>query len=241
MKVTHCLNLYQLTVLPRLFPVNCYIYEEEEQLTLIDAGLPSSYKGIVNLVKKLNKPLTNIVLTHGHGDHVGALDRLKLTFPNAIVSISIRDSRLLKGDTSLEANEPQTPIKGGVPKKLITKVDRLLGEGDRVGSLEVYATPGHTPGSISLLDTNQGGIIAGDAFQTKGRLAVCGQMVRRFPFPTFGTWNKEISIESARKILKLNPTILAVGHGRIIENPCESIQKAINEAEGSLSKLGKGA
>ena len=36
-------------------------------------------------------------------------------------------------------------------KNIKTKPDLLLEEGDRIGSLEVIATPGHTPGSIALL------------------------------------------------------------------------------------------
>ena len=235
MKVTGFQSLYQLTVLPRMFPVNCYIYEEEDQLTLIDAGLPNSYKGIVKLIKECKKPLTNIVLTHGHGDHVGALERLKKSFPNAVVSISVRDNRLLRGDTSLDKDEPKTQIKGGIPKGLKVVPDLLLREGDRVGSLEVYETPGHTPGSISLFDTKNHGIIAGDTFQTRGRIAVSGQIVRSFPFPAFATWNKEIALKSARKIEALKPYILAIGHGNVIEKPTEKIQKAILEAEENMN------
>ncbi|WP_047984784.1 MBL fold metallo-hydrolase [Ornithinibacillus californiensis] len=241
MKVTRYHNLYQLTIFPRVFPVNCYIYEEEDQLTLIDAGMPSSYKGIVQTVQEINKPLTNIVLTHGHGDHVGALDKLKQAFPNVVVSISERDNSLLKGDTSLRANEAQTPIKGGVPKGIQTEANQLLREGNRVGSLEVFLTQGHTPGSISLLDTKNNAIIAGDAFQTRGRVAVCGQIVRSFPFPAFGTWNKEISLESAKKIWRLRPSLLAVGHGNMIENPSQQMETAIKEAEEKLGVEQKGA
>lgn len=241
MRVVRNRNLHQLTILPRVFPVNCYLYEEKDQLTLIDAGIPSSYKGIVQTIKEIGKPLTNIVLTHGHGDHIGALEKLKQTFPNAIVSISERDSRLLKGDTSLDTNEAPTPIRGGVPKGLKIEAERLLIEGERVGSLEVYATPGHTPGSIVLYDTRNGAIIVGDAFQTRGRTAVSGQLVRSFPFPALATWNKEISIESARKINNLKPTLLAVGHGNMIENPSEQIEKAIKAAEENLNNGTKGA
>ena len=97
--------------------MKCYLVEEHSELTLIDTGIPNSYKGILNVIAELNKPLTNILLTHAHGDHVGSLDELKRRFPNVSVSISARDSRLLKGDTTLDSNEPQIPIKGGIPKR----------------------------------------------------------------------------------------------------------------------------
>ena len=57
-----------------LFPVNCYLVEEENEVTLIDAALPGSYKGIIQAVNQLGKPLQHILLTHAHGDHVGSLD-----------------------------------------------------------------------------------------------------------------------------------------------------------------------
>lgn len=235
MKITKFNHIIQLTLWPHLFPVNCYLYEEENECTLIDTGMAASFKGIVRMIEELQKPLTNIILTHAHGDHVGSLDKLKQAFPEVCVSISIRDSRLLRGDKSLDKNEPQTPIKGDVPKKLKTIPNRLLTEGDKIGSLQVVETPGHTPGAIALLDTLTNAIIAGDAFQTQGKMAVCGQVVPLFPFPAFGTWNKVMSLETAKKILKLKPSLLAVGHGNVIVNPEKSIRNAIVEAESNLS------
>lgn len=70
-------TVYQLTFLPRFFPVNCYLIEEDEELTLIDAALPYSAKGILKAAEDLGKPITRILLTHAHEDHVGALDALK--------------------------------------------------------------------------------------------------------------------------------------------------------------------
>jgi glyoxylase-like metal-dependent hydrolase (beta-lactamase superfamily II) len=175
------------------------------------------------------------LLTHAHEDHVGSLDELKKRFPHVPVSISERDSRILKGDKSLDSNEPQTPIRGGVPKNLLTKPDILLKEGDRVGSLLVMATPGHTPGSISFLDTRNQSLIAGDAMQTRGGIAVSGQVRPFFPFPAFGTWNKELSLESVKKIADLKPSLLAVGHGEMLQTPDPFIQKAIRQAEKKLA------
>jgi glyoxylase-like metal-dependent hydrolase (beta-lactamase superfamily II) len=236
MKMNRFGKIYQLTTLPYIFPINFYIFEEMHELTLIDTGLQSSFNGIVRTIEKIDKPLTNIILTHAHGDHLGSLDRLKETFPHACVSMSTRDHRLLKGDKSLDPKEPQTPIKGDVPKNLTTVPDRLLKEGDRIGSLEVIDTPGHTPGSISLFCPLNRSMFVGDAMQTRGKMAVAGQFVLQFPFPAFGTWNKEMSLESAKKILKLKPSLLAVGHGSVITNPEDNIKLAIESAERKLRK-----
>lgn len=216
---------------PALFPVNCYLVEEENEVTLIDAALPGSYKGIIQAVNQLGKPLQHILLTHAHGDHVGSLDTLAQTFPHAKVMISERDSFLLQGDTSLRQDEPQTPIKGGIPKHIQTKPHQLLTGGETIGSLLAIPTPGHTPGSMSFLDTRNGTLIAGDAFQLRGGIAVSGQIKWTFPFPAFATWNKEEAIKSAQLLADKAPSCLAVGHGKFLRSPSERMRQAIQKAK----------
>ncbi|TCZ80908.1 MBL fold metallo-hydrolase [Paenibacillus albiflavus] len=230
-------NVYQLTFMPRFFPVNCYLVEEEDSLTLIDAAMPYSVKGIMKAASKIGKPITRIVLTHAHGDHVGALDGLKQLLPDAKVYISKRDAKLLAGDSSLEANEGNLPIKGSVPKNVTTRPDVLLQDGDRFGSLLAIATPGHTPGSMAFLDTRDHAMIAGDAIQIRGGIAVSGQLVPLFPFPAMATWNKEVAIESAMKLAQHKPTLLAVGHGNLLVNPEQALKDAIAKAMRNQAAL----
>lgn len=231
MKVTKSNFLYQISFLPNLFPVNCFLLEEENELTLIDTALNFSADKIISVSNELGKKITNIVLTHAHGDHIGSLDRLKTMLPDVVVSISKRDAKLLKGDITLEPNEPNLPIKGGVPKNIQTTPDRYLQEGDTIGSLLAIETPGHTPGSMSFLDQRTNAVIAGDAFTLRGGIAISGQLNLLFPFPAWATWSKEDAIKSARKISQLNPTLLAVGHGSMINNPKEAIDHALKKGE----------
>lgn len=231
MKMVQSGTVYQLTFMPRFFPVSCYLVEEETELTLVDAALPFSHKGILKAARKIGKPITNIILTHAHSDHIGSLDSLKAKLPDAMVSISSRDARLLAGDKSLLPEEAGHPIKGGVPKNIKTKPDILLAEGDIIGSLEVIFSPGHTPGSISLLDRRTNSLIAGDALHTRGGVAVSGTFKLLFPFPALATWNKQAALASAKKLQNFHPRLLAVGHGRMIHNPAKAFQKAIKESE----------
>jgi glyoxylase-like metal-dependent hydrolase (beta-lactamase superfamily II) len=233
-------TIYQLTFLPRFFPVNCYLIDEDEGLTLIDAALPYSAKGILKAADDIGKPITRILLTHAHEDHVGALDMLKQNLPHVPVYISERDNRLMSGDKSLDPNEPKTPIRGSVPKKLQTRPDVLLKEGDRIGSLLAISTPGHTPGSMSFLDTRNNTCIVGDAFQTKGGIAVTGYVQPLFPFPAMATWNKEIALRSAYKIREHRPSLLAVGHGNMLEQPGTAIDRAIAKAERNFKRTNAG-
>lgn len=241
MRMTREGSLYQLNFLPRAFPVNCYFVVEDDGLTLIDAAMPFSAKGILSAAEQIGKPIRRIVLTHAHGDHYGALDALKASLPKDVsVMISERDARLLAGDRSLDVGEPNVPVKGDLPKpgKLSTKPNRLLKDGDTIGSLVAVHAPGHTPGMMAFYDQRSGALIAGDAFQTRAGIAVAGQIRLLFPFPAFGTWSKEWSLESARKLVRLKPTLLAVGHGRMLREPIAAMELAIAAAERNLIMAG---
>ncbi len=94
------------------------------------------------MAKKIGKPITRILLTHVHEDHIGALDNLKEELKDVTVLCFKKRSRLMSGDCSLDEDEPDTPIRGGIPKKLKTRADILLEDGDRIGSLIAVANRG---------------------------------------------------------------------------------------------------
>src|SRR6185312_6077351 len=141
-------HLLQLTALPHVFPINCYLVREDDGFTLVDTGMYGA-KAILAAAAKQGAPIRRIALTHAHADHVGTLDALHAALPNAEVLISARDARPLAGDRSVDAAESGKKLPGGW-KTCTTKPTRLLQVGNRVGSLEVVAAPGHTPGHIAF-------------------------------------------------------------------------------------------
>jgi glyoxylase-like metal-dependent hydrolase (beta-lactamase superfamily II) len=225
----HGAHLVQLTRLPRVFPVNCYLVREDDGLTLIDAAIPGSASAILAAARGLGAPIVRIALTHAHYDHVGSLDALHQALPDAEVLISPREARFLAGDRSLDPDEAGTKLRGSW-KTCATKPTRLLAPGDRVGSLEVVAAPGHTPGHIAFLDLRDRALIAGDAFQTRGGIAVSGVVRPLFPFVAFGTWHKGVAVQSAVALRALEPTLLAVGHGPMLDAPLPAVDRAIATA-----------
>jgi glyoxylase-like metal-dependent hydrolase (beta-lactamase superfamily II) len=230
MRITkHGAFLVQLAKFPRLFPVNCYLVREDDGLTLIDAGFPGSAGQILAAAQQLGAPITRIVITHAHADHLGSLDALSAALPNADVIASTRDARFMAGDMSLDPHEPQTKLRGGY-QQVATRPTRTVQNGDLVGSLRVVAAPGHTPGQIALFDQRDGSLIAGDAFQTRAGLAVAGTLRWAFPFPALATWHRPTALATAHKLRALNPSRLAVGHGEIIERPLAALDAAISEA-----------
>ncbi|MEM7113496.1 MAG: MBL fold metallo-hydrolase [Chloroflexota bacterium] len=218
-------NLTQLTLMGI---VNCYFVHEEDGLTLIDAGMAGREKGI--LAAALDKPIKRLLLTHAHGDHVGCLAGLADALPEAEIIFGQRTAVFLSGNRALQTDEPQAKLRGTYAT-LDTQATRLVDDGDTVGSLQVIATPGHTPDHLSFFDTRDGSLIAGDALQTLGGIAVAGKMRWLFPLPALATWHKETAVSSAKKLLALNPARLAVGHGRVLENPMAAMAQAIQQAE----------
>lgn len=226
---THGDNLIQLTYYGF---VNVYLVREDDGFTLIDTALEGCAKSIVQAAQQAGAPIVRILPTHAHTDHIGGLDAVHELIPEAEVLMPARDARFLAGDMSLDADEPQDKLRGGwVVRKV--RPSRLLHEGDRVGSLEVIDTPGHTPGHASFLDTRDRTLIVGDAYQTMGAVAVSGTMTI-FPLPAFATWHKPTALVSGRKLRAFEPTRLAVGHGRVLEHPLAAMDRAIEQAARAL-------
>lgn len=223
-------TLTQLTRLPRVFPVNCYLVREDDGFTLIDTALGGSAERIVAAAKAAGGPIVRIALTHAHMDHVGSLDAVHAALPEAEILVPAREARFLAGDRSLDPDERKGKLRGAW-KTCATEPTRLLQPGDHVGSLEVVASPGHTPGHVAYFDTRDRSLIAGDAFQTRGGIAVSGVVRPLFPFPAMGTWHKPTALESARALRALEPRLLAVGHGAMLSEPLAAMDQAIAVCE----------
>lgn len=236
MKTTqHGDTLIQLT---RLFAFNCYLLREDDGFTLVDTGLSGSAKDILAVAQQHGLPIVRIALTHAHTDHVGSLDALSEQLPGVEVATTQRTARFLAGQVTLEPGEPQTKINGGFVV-CRTQPTTILHAGDRVGSLEVIAAPGHSPDHVAFLDRRDGTLIAGDAFQTQGGIAVAGVTRWTFPFPAMATWHLPTALESAQRLAALKPARLAVGHGKVLEQPQQQMEAALRVAAQRVTSNGK--
>ncbi len=218
--------------------INGYLVLESDGLSVVDTGVAGTARLLEQAVTQLQKPVRRILLTHAHGDHVGGLDRLHALYPEAEVAISARDARFLAGDRSLDAHEPQAKPRGGFVTTR-TRPTRLLEDGDRIGPFQAVAAPGHTPGHMAFFNLQDGTLLAGDAFQTQGGLAVAGQMRWRFPLPALATWHAPTALSSAQKLAALGPAHLAVGHGPVLEAPAEALRRTTEAFARHLERSGR--
>ncbi|HMI53169.1 MAG TPA: MBL fold metallo-hydrolase [Candidatus Saccharimonadales bacterium] len=225
-------TLFRLT---RFGMINCFLVREDDGFTLIDTGLKRSAKQILKIAGQLGNPIRRIVLTHGHIDHAGSIDELSMSLANAEIAVGEREARILRGDFSLNQGESGKRLWGFVGVKTLRYQE--MKHGDRIGSLSVIDTPGHTPGHVSFLDVRQGSLIAGDAFTTQRGLVAAGVFKWHFPFPAIFSWNRSMAAESARNLRMLNPTLLAVGHGESLRSPCAAMDRAIELAYRQCGRM----
>jgi glyoxylase-like metal-dependent hydrolase (beta-lactamase superfamily II) len=211
-------------VVNRLKFVNSWLVAEEDGLTLIDANIGGTAGRILAAAERLGAPIVRIVLTHAHPDHVGSLDALAERLPGVPVLISARDARLLAGDASRDPHEPEGRLRG---MKVKTAATGHLAAGERVGSLEVVPSPGHTPGHVALLDTRDRTLYCGDAYSTLGGVATTAKTNWRFPLPALATWHRPTALETAKRLRELDPARLAPGHGKVVEAPGTAMDRAI--------------
>jgi glyoxylase-like metal-dependent hydrolase (beta-lactamase superfamily II) len=191
---------------------NCYILVRDG-LTVIDTGIPGSGKKILAYIReKLHRDprkIRTIILTHFHMDHTGGVAALKKAATGAKIAIGEADAGYISGKTPL----PVYPGFRGVLLRIAGKLmkpghfppDILLKDGDRIDGLLCIHIPGHTPGSIGLLDDSTKTFFAGDILRYDGTVIAEGPA----PF----TMDPIGSHQSIRKISGLDFDLLLPGHG----------------------------
>jgi glyoxylase-like metal-dependent hydrolase (beta-lactamase superfamily II) len=207
--------------------VNAFLVREDDGFTLVDTTVGGGADEMIAAARNAGAEIRRIALTHGHGDHVGSLDALKEKLKDSVeVLMPQLDARIHAGEKVVDGKPP-----GSWPTLETTPDVRLTG-GERIGSLEVIPTPGHTPGHVSFLDTRDKTIIVGDTFTSIGGLAVSNHFYLRFPLAAMATWDKAKDLESAKKLRELEPAMLVVGHGGPVRSPGPAMDKAIQSAGG---------
>ncbi|MDO4378929.1 MAG: MBL fold metallo-hydrolase [Erysipelotrichia bacterium] len=145
------------------FQTNCYILIKDQEAIVIDPG--SGYKKIVELIG--NHQLMAILLTHGHLDHIGAVDKLYKQYKCPIYACK-DDEKMLRDPSYNTLASLSACVKA--PINWLTSEKLVIGK----FNIEVLYTPGHSKGSVMYIVENN--LFSGDTLfhMSVGRVDLYG-------------------------------------------------------------------
>jgi glyoxylase-like metal-dependent hydrolase (beta-lactamase superfamily II) len=183
--------------------VSAYILSRGGEAVIVDTGVGGSADAIEQSLSAVGldwSAVGHLILTHHHGDHVGSAADILDRSPSAIGYAGSED----------------------IPSITVPRPLTAVADGDDVFGLTIVTTPGHTPGSISVLDTVGRLVVAGDALGISGGKPT-------LPGDQF-TDDMDLAKQSIVKLGGLTFETLLVGHGDPIEGGASAAVAALGAA-----------
>jgi len=217
---------------------NVYLVGAGESWVLVDTAWAKDGSLIQMAAGQLfgtDVPPTAIVLTHAHPDHAGSARELALAW-DCPVYVHPLELPLATGDFSA-----MIACAGPLDSWVILPILRLIGQQRRHAILsrsslkpvvqaldpdseapglpgwQCIPTPGHTPGHLSFFRASDRVLITGDAVVTLELNSLWGLLRQREALsgpPWYTTWDRSAARESIAMLARLEPIVLASGHGR---------------------------
>jgi len=214
--------------------VNCYLWEWDGGLTLIDTGMPTSAHTILDALTAKGYALHNvrrIIITHGDVDHAGSAAKLKRATGAVVGCHSVEKVLLEQPSKRVPASPLYRPLFALVrllPQFNVLPVtpDELYVDGQKTpeGFIVIH-TPGHTPGHISLLHREKRVLIVGDALNNRG-----GKLQLPPPIFTPDMTNAQRSVWKLAKKYGEDFDVMVFGHGApILQNGGRKVQSLVTQ------------
>ena len=209
---------------------NAYLLTGED-LSLVDTGMPGEEENVIRGIKKIGrKPgeISHILITHAHMDHMGSLAALKKA-SGAMVVASGKEVDYVKA-----VKRTWTMGREGFGGKLFktalffmetfvfkyepTDVDIPCQGGETIdcfGGIQVVASPGHSPGSLSYYQKDKKVLFTGDALSN-----MSGEL--RLP-PRMGCADYGEALKSVEGLAELDFETCLFGHGDPLKSGASSM------------------
>ncbi len=173
-------------------PVNCYFIENNEQCYIVDPGYEK--EKVIEYIEKKGLEVVGVLLTHGHIDHIGAIDCFDVPVYIHENEVEIIKDNYKNGFAFYNKEKPYNLENINIVK---INSDTKLPLGDK--NIEVIHTPGHTVGCVCY--KIDGDLYSGDT--------LFKEAVGKWTFPTgdLKTLQKSIVslIDSQEESLKVHP------------------------------------
>lgn len=223
----------------------------DREWVLIDAGVMGTAVLTTDAAKERFGPGSRpaaIIMTHGHFDHVGALEELAGRWEVPVYAHEL-ERPYLDGTASYPPPDPS--VGGGLmsvlsplyPRGPVDVADRLhtLPQDGSVPAMPGWRwlhTPGHTPGHVSLWREADRTIVAGDAFITtrqESAYAVLTQEPELHGPPMYYTTNWQNARSSVELLASLEPERVVTGHGPALQGA--EMRGALHELARNFDRL----
>ncbi|GFR38526.1 putative metallo-hydrolase YybB [Insulibacter thermoxylanivorax] len=212
MKVTRVSEHIWSVKLWIIIPIHVWLVREKSGITLVDTGLAMMVKGILNAIEQLQaEPLQRIVLTHGHPDHIGGLQRILHANPVPVYAHRV-EIPYIEGELPYrQGKKPVAYMQKGAVQALS---EDEHGQLRSIGSLMPFNTPGHSPGHVVFYHEEDQVLLAGDLFTSRnGTLR-----------PALFTSDIEEAVRSSSIVSKLRPARVEVCHGNPLFHAADQIE-----------------
>nr|WP_235872284.1 MBL fold metallo-hydrolase [Siminovitchia acidinfaciens] len=226
--------------------INFYLLKTDESLILIDAGLNNNecWNALNDTLNKNGleiKDISHIILTHHHIDHVGLVNRIASTNPVPVYAHPLafprlrRDEKFIYGRIEFFSKLYKEMGCGESGKKQIEHLRKAAEANEsqkiecdlyelspgRFENFEIIEVPGHAPDQIALYAADEDWLFAGDLL-----ISHISSNALVEPDAT-GERIRSLSAhnDSLKKVLSTPMDTVFSGHGVLIENPRELIEK----------------
>jgi glyoxylase-like metal-dependent hydrolase (beta-lactamase superfamily II) len=238
--------------------INFYLVKQDASLTLVDAGMNDEvcWNALQNTLTENGftlEDLTEILLTHHHGDHVGLVNRITSIHPIPVYAHSKAIPRLKREPEFLgmriefykqlyqqmgcgdQGNKQVAYLFNAVDNNRDQRINCDITEitEKKWLNFEVIEFPGHAPDQIAFLDKKQNRLLSGDL--------LIEHISSNALIEPDEEGNRMLTlvdhIDSLKRCLSLQVDLLYPGHGNIINHPGSLIEKRLKSIEAKSKKI----